>query len=384
MSSICGIVDTVNGGAHFERLKNMSRTLILRGRDGGTAYINGGVSLHSNHKNADGEAESLFTLDTAQGTLTIVFDGRLYDKRPLAKSLCIAHTKSSAELALRAYEKHGARALSLFDGEFALAIYNERLKELLLARDRRGAKPLYYAISCSELIFASEIKALLSVSSDCLEVESAALKDLILSDTDAPSSADLYRNVNELPSGCFAIYSRIGMRLSSFPPPTEKRKTADAPTLCPDAPCRYDLAHLLNVSLFAFDRPAFDTFTPSYISLLSGRSGRIIIEDQDLSVSPELAYERADRLGAFFDLDITPTLPKQKKELSPELLFELEKKLTDNADKLFSSKCMVRYLFGDTLISKIKRKGSQQDRIRALGLLLESETWLCRYPIIAL
>jgi asparagine synthase (glutamine-hydrolysing) len=111
---------------------------------------------------------------TGHGDLTITYNGEIYNYRELrnnAEKLGIRHSShSDTETILTSYARYGTEAPSHLRGMFAYAIWDEKKKRLVLARDRFGIKPLYYAIVDGLFIFASEAKALLpflpSISTD--------------------------------------------------------------------------------------------------------------------------------------------------------------------------------------------------------------------------
>src|SRR5262245_13309485 len=97
-------------------------------------------------------------------TCWIVFNGEVYNYRPLRETL-VAHghrfrTVSDTETILHAYEEYGVDVVDHLHGMFAFAVYDARRRELFIARDRLGKKPLFYAELGGALHFASEIKAL--------------------------------------------------------------------------------------------------------------------------------------------------------------------------------------------------------------------------------
>ena len=100
----------------------------------------------------------------ASGRFTIVFNGEVYNFEDIKKSLADYpfRTQSDTEVILAAYATWGPAALQLFNGMFAMAIWDEQEKELFIARDRVGIKPLYYSQQNQTLIFSSEIKGLLA------------------------------------------------------------------------------------------------------------------------------------------------------------------------------------------------------------------------------
>src|SRR5207249_3678303 len=100
------------------------------------------------------------------GSVWIVYNGEIYNHAVLRPALeARGHryrTRSDTETILHLYEEEGDRCVERLQGMFAFALWDRGRRRLLLARDRLGIKPLYYASTDGELIFASEIKALLA------------------------------------------------------------------------------------------------------------------------------------------------------------------------------------------------------------------------------
>ncbi len=99
-------------------------------------------------------------------TAWITYNGELYNFRELRSELELRGfrfmTESDTEVILRAYEAFGEECVKRLRGMFAFAIWDQRRRKIFLARDRLGIKPLYYAVAGDELLFASEIKAILA------------------------------------------------------------------------------------------------------------------------------------------------------------------------------------------------------------------------------
>ena len=103
-------------------------------------------------------------MEKTEVKLSIVFNGEIYNyielREDLKKQGYHFTTESDTEVLLALYDCYNDDCVHYLDGMFAFAIWNEQHKELFIARDRFGEKPLYYFFDGQQLIFASEMKAL--------------------------------------------------------------------------------------------------------------------------------------------------------------------------------------------------------------------------------
>ena len=134
-----------------------------RGPDDGGIYTAEGISLgHRRLSIIDVSPHGRNPLFNEDRSLALVFNGEIYNYKELRADLISRHTFSSmsdAETILHLYEEIGVLAFEKLNGIFALALWDAKKKELVLARDRLGVKPLYYYFDKTHLYFASEIKA---------------------------------------------------------------------------------------------------------------------------------------------------------------------------------------------------------------------------------
>lgn len=167
MCGICGIVAFDRARTIEPRLvKLMADSIRHRGPDDEGLYAGGQaalghrrlsiIDLHSGHQPITNE----------DGTVWIVFNGEIYNYRELRRELIARghrlQTQSDTEVIVHLYEEYGADCVKHLRGMFAFAIWDARARTLMLARDRVGIKPLYYTVVDGQLLFASEIKALLT------------------------------------------------------------------------------------------------------------------------------------------------------------------------------------------------------------------------------
>jgi asparagine synthase (glutamine-hydrolysing) len=140
-------------------------------------------------------------MSNEDGSVQLVFNGEIYDFAALRHEL--EHkghrfrSHSDSEVIVHLYEEEGAAAIARLDGMFALAIWDERLKRLILARDRAGKKPLFYSQTREGVIFASEMKSFFARADCPMEVDPAAVPQYFIHGY-VPSPHTFYRNVNQL------------------------------------------------------------------------------------------------------------------------------------------------------------------------------------------
>ena len=141
-------------------------------------------------------------MSNENGSVQVCFNGEIYNFRELREELtargCRFRSRSDTEVILRAYETWGAEAISRLDGMFAIALWDSRRRELLLARDRTGKKPLYYWTDGRCVTFSSEIKALLAHPHVPREINEKALEHLLAFGT-PPAGWTCYRGIRQLP-----------------------------------------------------------------------------------------------------------------------------------------------------------------------------------------
>jgi asparagine synthase (glutamine-hydrolysing) len=161
---MCGIV-----GFNWhdpERLKKMTQSLRHRGPDGEGEYLDAFVSLgHKRLSIIDLSASGRQPMPNEDETLWLIYNGEIYNYVELAEELNrVGHrfrSKTDSEVILHAYEEWGPDCVARFNGMFAFCIYDQNRRQLFLARDRFGVKPLHYYFQKGRFTFASEIKAIL-------------------------------------------------------------------------------------------------------------------------------------------------------------------------------------------------------------------------------
>ncbi|MFC2029550.1 asparagine synthase (glutamine-hydrolyzing) [Chloroflexota bacterium] len=166
MCGICGVFYTDPGRpVDRELLEGMNETLRHRGPDGAGYYLNGSVGLAMRWLAINDLETGDQPLSNEDGTVRVICDGEIYNYpilRPLLQNRGhIFRSRSDAEVIVHLYEEYGPDCVDHLRGMFAFAIWDEKQRRLLLARDRFGQKPLYYAEFDGALLFGSELKSVM-------------------------------------------------------------------------------------------------------------------------------------------------------------------------------------------------------------------------------
>ena len=203
MCGICGVVGENREADGDRLLGGMLHTIVHRGPDGEGRLVRPGVALGMRRLAIIDLAGGGQPIHNEDGTIGVVFNGEIYNFRELRTELEAAGhrfaTRSDTEVLVHGYEEWGDGLMDHLAGMFAFALLDENTGRTLVARDRFGKKPLYYAWRDGRLLIASEIKALLAagVSAD---LDDDAL-EAYLALRYVPAPATLFRSVRQLPAG---------------------------------------------------------------------------------------------------------------------------------------------------------------------------------------
>ena len=190
-----------------ERLATALATIAHRGPDGSAAWfatdrltVLGHVRLSIIGLNNGDQP-----IGHARGDLNLVVNGEFYGYRAIRKDLRAKgyrfDTESDSEIALHLYDEYGMGFTDHLRGEFAAVLIDRRSGEMIAVRDRFGIKPLFYAIHNGDVLFASEIKALLALGVPARWDHSAVLGDM----ANIRSNSSMFADIHQVPPGCVAI-----------------------------------------------------------------------------------------------------------------------------------------------------------------------------------
>jgi asparagine synthase (glutamine-hydrolysing) len=213
MCGISGIVDLrERRPINAVLLRAMNDTLAHRGPDGEGFHFEPGVGLGHRRLSIidlEGGKQPLYNEDES---VVVTYNGEIYNFHELVEELAGKghrfRTRCDTEVIVHAWEEWGERCLDRFNGMFAFAIWDRRQEILFLARDRLGVKPLYYAeLTDGEVIFGSELKALLVHPGLKREIDSTAVEDYFCFGY-IPDPKSIYKGVKKLPPGHYLLARR--------------------------------------------------------------------------------------------------------------------------------------------------------------------------------
>ena len=223
---MCGIAGEVAFRAppDASAVHRMADALRHRGPDAEGFYTDGPVALGHRRLSIldlEGGVQPMLRAGCA-----LVFNGQAYDFAALRTELeGLGHsftTRSDTEVVLVAYLAWGERFVEKVHGMFAIALWDGRSRKLVLARDRLGKKPLYYAHDGQKLTFGSELKAFVAHGGISREIDPAALAQYLAVEC-VPAPRSIFQRISKLPAGHLAVFDDKGLRLRRYwdlPAPT--------------------------------------------------------------------------------------------------------------------------------------------------------------------
>ncbi len=186
----------------------MNGLLVHRGPDDNGIFTDSGIGLAMRRLSIIDRAGGHQPMSNEDGSVTCVFNGEIYNFRELRKECEAAGhrfvTDSDTEVMVHLYEMHGMDMPGKLRGMFAMALWDAGKGRLLLARDRLGKKPLYYAFVGKTLLFASEIKSLLCHPGVRREVDTLALNDYLTLQY-VPGPRTMFSGISKLQPGCCMV-----------------------------------------------------------------------------------------------------------------------------------------------------------------------------------
>jgi len=219
MCGIAGMIGREGEGVSAEQVRRMTDAIVHRGPDdeGISAVRNVGLGMRRlSIIDLAGGHQPIYNEDRS---VSVVFNGEIYNFPKLREELIARghkfYTHSDTEVIVHLYEEMGAACVTKLRGMFAIALWDEKRKSLLLARDRLGKKPLYYAVRDGRLYFGSEIKAMLAAAPELSEVDpEGVLQFFYFGYVPDPFSA--FKSIRKLPPGHLAEFANGEIKVREY------------------------------------------------------------------------------------------------------------------------------------------------------------------------
>lgn len=223
---MCGIAGWVNFSESLKSnskiIKKMTDILERRGLDSEGIYESENVLLgHRRLIVVDPEGGEQPMIKIINGNkYVLVYNGELYNTEELRKSLLeegyFFDSYSDTEVLLMSYIAWGVNCIKKFNGIFAFAIYDEEKEQVFLARDQMGVKPLFYSINNKNIIFASEIKAILANPMVKAQIDREGITELFaLGPAVVPGKA-IYKNILEIALANCLLISKENIKVWEY------------------------------------------------------------------------------------------------------------------------------------------------------------------------
>lgn len=328
MCGITGFVNADGATVHERVLEQMNEAIAHRGPDDDGFYVHENVGLAMRRLSIIDVAGGQQPIHNADKSKWIVFNGEIYNYRPLREDLEKRghrfYTKSDTEAVVHLYDEYGPDCLGHLRGMFAFAIWDNTDRSLFLARDRVGKKPLLYSHQKNgDLVFGSEFQALLKHPAISREVDDQAI-DSYLSYLCIPAPLTAFKQIRKLEPGHWLRWKagEIETKRYWLPDFSKKIKISEADAIEETTRILRESTRLRMISevpLGAFLSGGVDSST--VVALMAGESSTPVktfsigFEEEDFS---ELKYARrvADHVGAEYNefivrpnaLDVIPTL----------------------------------------------------------------------------
>lgn len=387
MGAIGGIFDIGGKEIDVSCLNAMRIAMSLRGKGRSNAYLGGRVGMLQS-----GPAPKDFQNDgEAQPAI--------FERRGSVYSLSFDSDSLNVGAVFEKYRIHGVDFLGRLCGGFALALYDGERRMLLLARDKKGIKPLFYRIYKGKIYYASEIKGLYAATGGGIAVSREMLSLHISAPIGVYRAVNILTDVKEVLPGECVLFTELGMsrfryRDAEDTARLESRREKSEILIPAFDSNTQGLSEILSDALICFDYPQFDSDMPAICRLLSlaeeqGRQS-LLFEDRLRRSSRAYSLERADRLGALYSVVATGVMSRENESVRLNGLLSMHRRLLaaflslDNEQmKLLSD------IFGEKKLEMLIRrfhstaknieKGTEKKdtdaEVRILGMLYQTVIW---------
>ena len=205
---MCGIAGILNheNKISVDLIKSMLLKIRYRGPDESGIYTGKNIGLGNVRLSIIDLVSGQQPLSNADKSLCIVYNGEIFNyielKQELIKLGYKFQTNSDTEVLLLMYQEYREKCLDKLNGQFAFAVWDKTKDQLFLARDRVGIRPLFYADTGNDFVFASEVKSILEHPQIKPEINFKALSQIFTFWTTITPDT-IFKNIYELPPGCY-------------------------------------------------------------------------------------------------------------------------------------------------------------------------------------
>ena len=220
MCGIYGVVSRIPDKA-VDRiaLRRMSQVLYHRGPDDEGCRVGEQVGLGVRRLSIIDLTTGQQPVTNEDDTIWLVFNGEIYNYQELRATLenkgHVFVSKSDTEVIIHAFEEYGDRCVEHLNGMFVFAAWDVPRRRLYIARDRLGIKPLYYWVSADQIVFGSELKAVITHPDVPRYIDFVAL-DQFLTLEYIPSPRTIFQGICKLPPGHRLIYHDMGITVEPY------------------------------------------------------------------------------------------------------------------------------------------------------------------------
>ncbi|MCM2255749.1 MAG: asparagine synthase (glutamine-hydrolyzing) [Vicinamibacteria bacterium] len=204
MCGIAGIFHLRGGPVEEHDIARMCDALTHRGPDEGGVHLAAGIGIGMRRLSVIDVAGGSQPIGNEDGSVWVVFNGEIYNFRDLRRELIgsghVFRTQTDTEVIAHLYEERGASCVEHLRGMFAFALWDAGRRQLLLARDRLGVKPLYWTEAAGRLVFASELKAILQLREVERQLDWGSV-DHLFTHLTTPASDSIIEGVHKLEPG---------------------------------------------------------------------------------------------------------------------------------------------------------------------------------------
>ncbi|MCR5147019.1 MAG: asparagine synthase (glutamine-hydrolyzing) [Clostridia bacterium] len=217
MCGFCGFTGKVENKEQV--IENMMEKIIYRGPDSKGSHVDDDIALGFRRLSIIDLADGTQPIYNEDGTKVIVFNGEIYNYKIIREDLIkkghIFKTKTDTEVILHGYEEYGPEVLNKFRGMFGIAIWDLISKELFIARDFFGIKPMYYTQVGNDLVFGSEIKCLLTHPNVKKELNESALQNYLSFQYGVPNDT-FFKNIYCLQPGHYLKFKDGKLEITRY------------------------------------------------------------------------------------------------------------------------------------------------------------------------